>query len=191
MRKALLAAIGVVALAAGCARREQIYFRPTGDNVFYGYTYYPEMMIKIPPGSSPAARAAIGARGIVKERDQDVPLLYLNVKVVVDNPTLRTIQVRRGEQFIANFNGRSYQAVLMRAGECETDTAVIGPGERQVLRLQFWPGRPPGKQRVSFQYRFRYSVYAQTYPEDVQFVRVMPGEIKPPPAWDGVIIFRF
>jgi len=188
----LLLAAAAAALLGGCARRQQIYFRPIGDPVRYGYTYYPELSLAIPPDSKPTAEVAVGARGIIEALEDDGSALVVNVRLIITNPTDTPIEVRRDEQLIEDLDGREYEAAAMRVYREETDTITIRPGLREVIRLEFRSSLgPPFGERLSFVYRFRYAIRAQSWPEDVRFVQVMPGEIKPPPIWDGVIIIRF
>jgi len=195
--KAFALPIVAVVLLCGCAPREDIYFRPIGDDVLYWYTYYPELSVQVPrgggspPGSSPKAGARVAARGIIENR-KDAAALVVNVRVVVDNPTDRSIELRRSEQYIADIDGGAHPATRMTANFAEAEIAVIGPGRKQIVRMQFRPGaQPPFEGRLSFAYRFRYRMYDRAWPEDVEFVQVMPGEVVPPPIWMGVIILRF
>jgi len=186
LRRALLPAAACLALLCGCAGREHIYFRPTGDTILYSYTYYPEQLLVIPPDSQPTAGAAVAAGGVVVNED-GTPTLVVNVRIAINNPTDWPIEVRRGEQRIA-----THAAAGMTADRTEADFVIIQPGRKVVVRLQFRPGAgPPFEETLSFVYTFRYRMYKQAWPEDVEFARIMPGEIIPPPIWDGVMIIRF
>ena len=188
----LILAMAAVVLLGGCALKEQIYFRPIGDPVRYSYTYYPELELAIPPDSLPAAGAAVGARGLVVTLENDRRVLVVTVRLVIVNSTDVPVEVRREEQVIENLDGDVFQAAVMHHYELERESVVVRPGLHEVIRLEFRYDREPSfQERLSFVYRFRYAMYEESWPEDVRFVQVMPGEIKPPPLWDGVIIIRF
>jgi|GEM_PF-2771694 len=190
-KRALLPVAAALALFCGCAGKEQIYFRPIGDTILYSYTYYPELPLVIPPDCRPTAGATVAARGII-ENENGIPTLIVKVRVVIYNPTDRSIKLHRERQYIADIDGGLQPASRMTTDWNETDLAAIGPGGTLTLRLEFNSGiGPPFDERLTFVYRFRYNMYGRTWPEDVEFVQVMPGEIIPPPIWDGVIIIRF
>ena len=185
-------AAAAVALLGGCALKEQIYFRPIGDPVRYYYTYYPELELAIPPDSLPTAGVAVGARGLVVTLEKDRRVLVVTVRVTIGNSTDAPIEVRREEQVIENADGDVFHAAVMHHYELERESVIVRPGLHEIIRLEFRYDREPSfQERLSFVYRFRYAMYEESWPEDVEFVQVMPGEIIPPPLWDGVIIIRF
>jgi len=180
-----------VVIMAGCSAPQQVYLRPQGRHVEYSYTYYPELRLSFPPVGGASAVVRIGARGMVKQ-DRSGPDFEVYVEVEVDNMTRHDVLILREQQVLACIDGEIVRACEVCVDGYRLEGARVVPGEKARLRLRFDPQYVPGiDERVSFVYRLRYAMSAQAWPENIEFARILPGDVRLPTVWNGVLIIRF
>jgi len=188
----LLSALAVMALlAAGCSGPQQVYLRPIGSHVEYWFTYYPRLRLNFPPTGAAAAAVTVAARGTLTEREGQ-PDFFIDVRVEVHNTTPRDILILKDQQLLSGLDAQPIRPRHFVFEADELEGARIAPGETALLRMRFDPEYLPEiDERVRFVYRLRYAMYAQAWPENVEFARILPGDVRLPTVWNGVLILRF
>jgi len=188
MKPGITAMAAALLLAAGCGGTRPVYFRPAGPPVEQLSTFYPEQVLRVPPDGTSPAEVRVAVRGDVFGGGQPQQMV-LHVRLVISNMSGSAILLRP-EHLHARCLDKVLAVERMTVDKRRMPVALVQPGRAAMVRLVFGAQRwEPARGPFEVIFSMRYSTGGSAGAAEMVFVQIMPGELTPPPAWSGVIIF--